>query len=211
MTKMAIKERASLLLKKWADYGCPTDPWPITDPEDHSFLESLISGHINKRQKVGTGIHCFFVGKSIFGSSCFFIRRTDFSETDFGIQSCLKNRRAINLSSFRQIVWPEIERFRKTFTGPTFLSEFSGKTFNISELHIDHTPPWTFLKIVDVFCGENKIDISGELTKSVDNSFVPVFSDTSMPDRFILFHNSVATLRPVSSGENTGEIKNLCQ
>lgn len=187
-----------MLLEKWNDCG------PITDPKDHAFLSRLLSGHINAKQKSGVGVHCFFVDKASFGTSCFFVRRKDFTETDFGISSCLKSCRRINMESFRAVVWPQICKFRKQFTGDFFISEYSGKRFPISELHIDHVPH--FVEIVDSFCLQNGIDINKPITVPVDNSFEPVWEDASIPERFTKYHDCVARLRPVSAGENTGEL-----
>ncbi len=182
----------------------------ITRPAHVRAVTDLLQCHVDREQKIGAGIKRLFVDEAPdHPSLCFWVERTDGISTDFGVPSCLEGIAVLNRQSFRQVVRPVIDKFRQQRLGnkgsPTFVSDFSGKTFPVSEAHVDHEIP--FDDILKAFADKEGLSLATQLlTVSQDACSVPVWLDADLPDRFLRHHDKYP-LRLVHKRENLSEIK----
>ncbi len=59
--------------------------------KDAPIIRYLLEHHPDKAQKIGKGIHHFFVARNMGGTRCFYVHRKDGSNIDFSYKKCLKN------------------------------------------------------------------------------------------------------------------------
>jgi hypothetical protein len=180
----------------------------ITDALHNKAVTDLLQCHVDRAQKIGAGIKRLFVDYAPdHPSLCFWVERVDGVATDFGVPSCLHGIGILNRQSFRQLVRPVIEEFKRQRIGTsvTFVSEFSGASFPISEAHVDHET--AFDDILAEFAAEEGFSIETKLlTRSRDACSVPIWIDHTIPDRF-LRHHAKFRLRLVQRRENLSDIK----
>ncbi len=182
----------------------------ISKPADIAFLRDLISAHIHRADKVGSGVRRFYYDHAPDHptTQCFWVERTDGSITDWGVPACFKGVAQLNKLSLREAVAPQVEAYKAARVAActtTFASDFSQKEFPVSEAAVDHTVP--FDSIIDQFFSTRGIDITTELlTRSVDASSKPVWRDEALIVEFTEFHRGFP-LRLVHSRENLSEIK----
>lgn len=183
----------------------------IDQPEDHGFVSALFSCNVEAEQKRGAGIKRFYWAKSPnHPTDCFWVERLVGPPTEFGVSACIRRIGALNRAALRMAVQPDIEAFRKLrvpFEAEQFVSDFSGITYPIESLEIDHSPP--FEAIILEFYSKRQIDIECLLlTLPVDGSSLPVWRPEACIDEFQSFHRRFS-LRLVSAQENQSEIKRL--
>ena len=180
----------------------------ITDALHTRAVMDLLQCHVDRAQKIGAGIKRLFVDYAPdHPSLCFWVERVDGVATDFGVPSCLQGIGILNRQSFRQLVRPVIEEFkqRRTGTSVTFVSDFSGASFSVSEAQVDHET--AFEDILAGFAAAEGFSIETKLlTMSRDACSVPVWIDPTLPDRF-LQHHAKFPLRLVQRRENLSDIK----
>lgn len=182
----------------------------ITDPEHIRAVTDLLQCHVDREQKIGAGIKRLFVDEAPdHPSLCFWVERVDGISTDFGVPSCLQGIGVLNRHSFRQVIRSVIEEFKQRRLGnigsPTFVSDFSGKKFPVTEAHVDHEIP--FDDILEAFAKKEGRSIETELlTISQDACSVPIWLDGDLPNRFLRHHSSYP-LRLVYKRENLSNIK----
>lgn len=128
---------------------------PIVGPDDCAFVADLYRSNVEVAEK-GRDVAWFFWARSPeHPTNCFWIRRPDGTETEFGMRACLDGVERLNRQSLRAAVKEEIDAFRVSRLAPgttTFVSEFSGKVFPVSEAEVDHVRP--FDQIIDQFFGD---------------------------------------------------------
>ena len=182
----------------------------ITDPVHIQAVTDLLQCHVDREQKIGSGIKRLFVDHAPdHPSLCFWVERFDGVSTDFGVPSCLQGIGILNRQSFRQLVRPVIAEFkqRRIGTSVAFVSDFSGATFSVAEAHVDHETP--FDDILAEFATVEGFSIDTKLlTMSCDACSVPVWIDPGLRARF-LEHHSKYPLRLVHRRENLSDIKLL--
>jgi hypothetical protein len=180
----------------------------ITEPLHVRAVTDLLQCHVDRQQKIGAGIKRLFVNYAPDQPSlCFWVERIGGAKTDFGVPACLQGIGVLNRQSFRQLIRPAIEEFRRRRIGHclTFVSDFSGKTFSVSEAHVDHEVP--FDDIIATFAKAEEISVETELlTKSCDASSIPVWIEPKLAQRFIR-HHAKYPLRLVQRRENLSDIK----
>ena len=180
----------------------------ITDPAHIRAVTDLLQCHVDREQKIGQGIKRLFVDHAPdHPSLCFWVERLDGVATDFGVPSCVQGIGVLNRQSFRQVIRPVIEEFKQRRIGNslTFVSDFSGATFSVSEAHVDHEIP--FDDIIAIFAKAEGLSIETRLlTVSCDACSVPVWLDPKLPERF-LRHHAKYPLRLVQRRENLSDIK----
>lgn len=180
----------------------------IADPTHLRAVTDLLQCHVDRAQKIGAGIKRLFVDSAPdHPSLCFWVERVDGVATDFGVPSCLQGIGTLNRQSFRQIIRPVIEDFKRARIGnsPTFASDFSGTTFWVSVAHVDHEVP--FDGIIAKFAALEDFSLETRLlTVSQDACSVPVWLDRALPGRF-LNHHARYPLRLVHKLENLSDIK----
>ena len=180
----------------------------IVDLVHIQAVTDLLQCHVDREQKIGGGIKRLFVDYAPdHPSLCFWVERVDGVATDFGVPSCLQGIGVLNRQSFRQLVRPMIEEFkqRRTSSSSTFVSDFSGATFPVSEVHVDHEIPFDNI-LLDFAAAEGFSIETKLLTMSCDACSVPVWIDSTLPERF-LQHHAKYPLRLVHRRENLSDIK----
>lgn len=185
---------------------------PITVPEDHAAILALLQGHVDRGQKIGTGVKHFFVAEAPDhpNTTCFWLQRDDGSPpTDFGIPACIDGIGNLNRQSLRESVREDIYAYRDARlagSSLTFLSDHSRLPFPISQAHVHHADA-SFEEIVLAFAAKEGIDLESELlTMSADASSIPCWREPSLAARFRGFHSNFK-LALVSKSENLGELK----
>lgn len=182
----------------------------ISEPDHVRAVTDLLQCHVDREQKIGAGIRRFFVDEAPdHPSLCFWVERVDGHSTDFGVPSCLQGIGVLNRQSFRQLVRPIVEEFKQRRLGnsysATFISDFSGKPFPITEVHVDHEI--SFEEILKAFAQKERLSLETQLlTVSQDACSVPIWVDEDMPNRFLRHHGNYP-LRLVHKRENLSDIR----
>lgn len=181
----------------------------IDDLQDVSFVTELFARNVEASQKTAAGVAGFFWAKSPQHSTeCFWVKRTDGSETEFGLQACLDGFARLNRSALRAAVREDVERYRNLRILPAdldFVSEYSGLRFPVAEAEVDHVVP--FDQIIDDFFSPRGIDLAAALlTAAVDAQSEPVWRDPPLIAEFRTFHGTFR-LRLVHSRENQSAIR----
>lgn len=144
----------------------------------------------------------------------FWIVRRDGSETDFSYKKCLEGERVYHntfVRACRFAIKDYIEAFKSDFfrvaIKPT--CGLTGIPLTPNDCHVDHTPPFTFDRIVQAFAVLHGLDMNDPcLTiRGVDGLVVPTFSSEMLREQFILFHNAFAQLRVISIEANLSLVK----
>ena len=181
----------------------------ISNPDDIAFLRDLVAGHAQSSEKIGVGIDRFYwTYAPQHGTTCFWFVRTDGTETEFGVPSCIKQIGPLNKQSLRDAIGDQLATFKAQNIpagAVTFTSAYSGKECPIADAVVDHVT--TFDSIIEQFFHSRGVDIEREmLTKSVDATSIPVFRDTALIEDFLAYH-ATFQLRIVEKRENLSEIK----
>jgi len=182
----------------------------ITNPAYAIAVAELFRGHIEHANKAKCGVKRFYVNQAPDhpNTTCFWIEREDGSVTDFGFAACVQTIGGLNRQSFRAIVRGQIYAFKdKRLVGcrEMFASDYSGKTFPISEAHVDHEIE--FEEILTRFAAAERIDLEVELlTVSCDAKSEPTWKEEGLASRFLSFHERFP-LRLVSKRENLSELR----
>lgn len=181
--------------------------------DELSVLLDLLTWHPEAEQKIGPGIAGIMVrANGDFGKNArgFWLTRTDGSVTDFSYRKCLQGEQSYRtkfIAACRFAVKDHISEFRDEFfrVAPAPTCALTGTPLNPEGSHVDHTPPYTFDRIVQAFVTLNGLNMDDPtLTMGgQDGLLVPLFSSLTMRDRFVTFHNNLATLRVISSFANT--------
>ena len=186
------------------------DREPITDTVHVAAIYELLAHHVDRKQKVGAGVDFFFVDYSQdHPTRCFWIQRVDGTKTKFGAPACLVSIRTLNIQSLRQAVEPFVTKFKKSRIGnaTSFVSDYSGKTFDVDVAHVDHEVP--FEKIAEDFFQSAGCPLGDALlTRSTDHTSKPTWIDERLIERFVAHHEGFK-LRLVASMENQGVIRRL--
>lgn len=181
----------------------------ILELTDHDLVEALLNWHPNSEQKIGIGVRSIKkVISAKWKTPGFMILRTDGSSTDFSWRQCLypRTKRADVVKACREAVSGQIMEYRNDFLdkweGP-YTCPITLKDTPVTELHVDHTPPWTFAVIFDAWIKANKINISTvKLEGHGDNSEMIEFADSELAESFANCHLKFAKLRMVSAEGN---------
>lgn len=167
---------------------------------DTAIVSELLLNHPRAGEKIGGGVSGFTVEEGGYGTRCFFVHRTDGTRADFSYLSCFRKKQPDLFSkAARRSIEPSIALFRDTlptaFECPILCIPLTRRT-----AHIDHAPPNTFRRIVQLF-----IEEFGVRTENVryDRTGIGVaFLDTDLADWFRDFHDDHAVLRGISKEAN---------
>lgn len=181
---------------------------------DLQFVRRLIANHPRANEKIGCGICRIEIRRnSQYGANKqsvgFWIVRNDGTETDFSYKKCVTPEKSASrsfIAACRGEVRDHIEDFRNRFfrtaTSPTCC--ITGVPITPKDSHVDHSPPYTFERIVSAFVELNNIDLDDEsLCKKGDGQDTAELSCQILRDRWVVFHNSYASLRVISTHANT--------
>lgn len=180
----------------------------VDSEEDFEFLCEIFKEHDEYELKFkGQKIIKISIKKSSYGSRCFYITREDGTETDISFVSCLESKKNKKLkdirSACREAVEPLIIKEREKIQFP-YKCPLSGKVMNsIKEVHIDHYD-LDFKDVADLWINENGgiENIYKYVCETKDNETITYFTDDSIKESFIRFHNEHTHLRAIYKREN---------
>ena len=205
-TKGAAKEFIAALRDRYPDGVIIPDP-------DSAFLTELLTIHPEAPDKIGCGISHFTVATdSVFRRTRHFVvHRTDGKHTDFSFHSCVdgRNHRRDRLEAMRRAIESSILRFRDaTFAAGQIVCPFSGAVLAPQTCHIDHSPPMTFLALVERWLTSLGLSIEDvAITPPADNQTVTRMIDRVQMESWVDFHDRHATLRAISPRANLSDAK----
>lgn len=189
---------------------------PITG-ETLAVVTELFSFHPEADTKIGAGITKIEIRINQNYSNTargFWIVRTDGTETDISYKKCLEGERAYRnqfLHACRFAIKEHVNAFKAEFfrvaVRPT--CALTGDSITPENSHVDHIPPYTFSRIVEAFVVLNglNIDAPGLCLSGFDGLLIPTFTDPLLRDKFVQFHNNLASLRVISAAANTGLVQ----
>lgn len=181
--------------------------------EQYDVMRDLLNWHPEAEQKIGVGVAGIKVSANDeFGKKArgFWLVRVDGSVTDFSYRKCLQGEqsyRAKFVAACRFAVKDHIAEFRDEFfrVAVTPTCALTGAPITQNDCHVDHTPPYTFDRIAQAFVVLNSLnpDDPSLTMGAIDGLLVPLFSSPTLRDKFVTFHNNLATLRVISPFANT--------
>ena len=184
--------------------------------QDMAVMLALLQSHPDRDAKIGIGVASIHVQPdSEWGTTRHFvIVRTDGTHTDFSFKKCLTPASPLKLfkQACRHTVADQVTRFRASRLSATpeavFLCPVLGVAIDRDEMHVDHTPPWTFDSLVLKFIEQEQIDVHATgVTGFGDNEIRKDFQDSAMRERWQEFHRLNARLRLVSKKANLSDIR----
>jgi hypothetical protein len=182
----------------------------LGEPHD-SFLRDLVSMHPRAEEKTQGEISYFSVGADSYNGRCFYLHRPDGTKTDFGSKKCLDGERRDNLvfGAMRTAVMDQTQEFRQSqFDRGPVRCPFKGVVLNLSNVHVDHTPPRTFYKLVQEWLAVSGLPLADvAISESEDNQMFRQMTDPRQRVSWCQFHRSNATLRLTSKLANLSDSK----
>lgn len=181
--------------------------------EDSRYLSDLVSIHSEAKTKIGCGISHFTVTTdNRFGTRHFMIYRPDGSYTDVSFLSAIndRNHRRDRLEALRHAIACQILNFKSQCfrTRPVHTCPLRHVPVTENSYHVDHTPPSTFLKLVNDWLTEQKIKIDEiQIPPPADNQIVTEMTNVIQRDSWQAYHAENANLRLVSPLGNLSDAK----
>lgn len=207
-SKAAAKQYARAIMKKHVELG-------VMLPGDEMFLRDLVAIHPEAEQKIGCGISGFTTRVDPIWRTTrhFVIIRTDGSTTDFSFHTCIdgSNHRKDVLQALRHAISDQVVNFERcafTTDDPLFCP-FTGEELSLFDCHVDHTPPDTFLNLVQRWMKQEGIENFSEiqLVDNADNQWVHELRDERLSSSWQSFHISNCNLRLISPLANLSHVK----
>lgn len=172
----------------------------------------VLDMHPDSDIKIGCGVARMYVRQNAVyrRNREFWLQRLDDTETDFSFNECLKPTTPLKKFKIacRNAIRDDVIAFRDKNLTQDSVCPFTGQTLTVQNVHVDHVPPTTFDAIVDEFIQLYSIEPEGvSLTGVKDGEIGDNFSDSSLSELFLQFHNEKAQLRLVSAKANLSHIK----
>lgn len=207
-SKNAAKQHARGIMKKHVELG-------VMLPGDEMFLRDLVALHPEAEQKIGCGISGFTTQVDPIWRTTrhFAIIRTDGSTTDFSFHTCIDgaNHRKDVLQALRHAVSDQVVTFQNCCFSldEPLLCPFTGYELSPFDCHVDHTPPDTFLNLVQRWMKQDGIEhwADIELVDNADNQWVRELKNEALSSSWQRFHISNCNLRLVSPIANLSHVK----
>lgn len=179
--------------------------------EHDNFVDvyELLRTHPRAKEKIGSGILNFRIGKAKYNTKCFEFVRIDSSIGHFGyVKSINGERKPITKFSqaCRRAVQDDLRSAKQNYfdenskKGHVKCQE-TAELLPWKELNIDHRQPNTFSVIVDRFIEMNNIDIKKEEYISA-MGHGQEFADKNTTEKFREYHKEKANLRLVKKKLN---------
>lgn len=201
MTKKKIEEKCRDILYSYLNNV------PLST-EDEDFMLSVFEMHPNWGKKMGCGINYICVGNATYGTKCFFIVRNDGSSTDISFKKCItsKNEMEDIYKACRYAIEPIIIDFKSRISKDfgKIKCEFTGEVLFRENTHIDHYNK-DFKDVVIGWLSDNSYSLEylqSKINPLSDNEFYTYFTDDSLIDSFVKYHNSNTHLRAISKFAN---------
>jgi uncharacterized protein DUF3223 len=201
-SKTAAKNFVRSIVESYLDHE------KISDFEHDAFLRDLIQLHPDAVEKIGTGIDHFTIKRDDKTGKTrhFLITRIDGSFADFSWHCCIdgRNWRSEAIQTLRDAVADDIIAFRNAkFDLGDVRCAVRGELLSMETADIDHTPPLTFMRLVEEWLSLRGIRLEDiRLGPSRDLQVVYEFADQELGDSWRAFHRDKAVLRIVSKTVN---------
>jgi hypothetical protein len=206
-TKKLAKEFFREIRDRYAD-GCR-----IGD-EDDRYLRDMVAIHPEAETKIGCGISHFTVETEVlFGRTRhFMIHRIDGSSTDVSFLSAIdgRNERRDRLEALRRGIENQIVLFKQSalFAAGPKICPLRGVPITEDAYHVDHTPPRTFIRLVDEWLAQEFLRIEDvEITPPSDNQIVTEMTADDQKRSWQDYHRENASLRLLSPLGNLSDAK----
>lgn len=181
--------------------------------EDSGYLMDLVAIHHDAEEKIGYGISHFTVARdNRFGSRHFKLHRHDGTDTDFSFHVAVKgpNPRRDRLEALRQAISYQMVHFKMQCFREKEVHTCPLRNIPVTEFsyHVDHTPPNTFLKLVNDWLAEqnNRID-NILITPPADNQIVTEMTDARQRESWRAYHAAHVSFRLLSPLGNLSDSK----
>lgn len=167
------------------------------------FVANLLEKHCHCAEKIGEGIHYFFVRVNEFHgrkNRGFWIKRIDGSEIDFSWVECLNpsTHKSRVLNALRAAVHADVYavKERASAAGAGLIKcELSGEVLCTNQIDVHHATP--FIELASQFVGESWDSIQVDCGKEAGQIGDRLVCD-DLKSRWIDFHNRNAVLQLVS-------------
>lgn len=184
----------------------------ITDINDGYFLLSIFKNHSEWETKKGVGISTISVINNFFKTRCFQLNRIDGTSTDISFTHSISNVSKISeiKKACRTAIRDEIVKFRNANVefGKTTCA-FTNEILTSENTHIDHYD-LSFDEMFNIWSSTQNLDyLHSKINETEDNSFTTYFTDSSIINDFVKFHNENCKLRAVSKTANLSILKTL--
>jgi len=183
----------------------------VTNDEDIKFLLSIFENHSEWDSKQGDGINSISVIKNQY-NKCFQLNRIDGTFTDISFTHSISNRSKVSevKKACRSAIRECVAKYRnENVIYGTSVCPITGEVLNKDNTHIDHHD-LTFDLMFNFWLVKYDFDfIFSKINKTKDNSVVTCFTDNSIIEDFIKFHNEKSKLRAVSKKANLSILKYL--
>lgn len=182
----------------------------ILSDDDFEFMISIFEGHSEWDVKKGCGVAYISVMKTQF-NKCFQINRIDGTSTDISFTHSITNRSKetkIKLAC-RSAVRDIVIKFKSdnVVFGET-LCPITGEVLIKENTHIDHYD-LTFDEMFWMWVKGYDIDyLFSKVNETADNNMVTYFTDDTLNNDFVEFHNKHCKLRAVSQKANLSILRN---
>jgi len=188
----------------------------IISPENSAVLHELISCHPETAEKIGCGIRSFTVAtEAMFRTRHYVLKRIDGSVTDFSFIDCINggNIRRDILEALRRAIEDQVVGFRDLqFSKGKVLCPFLNIELSPLNSHVDHTPPASFMSLVESWLAMEQIALDQVVISSPkDNQIVTSMTDEWQMKAWSEFHRERAVLRLLSPKANLSQSKKAVQ
>ena len=190
-------------------------PGDQLEGEELAFMLSLLCWHPSAVDKIGVGIRAIWIrANPMLGHNEFYLWRVDQTGTEFSYKKCVypATPEAYFKQACRVAVASDLIRYRdyKLSEKAVVRCEFTGEILKIHNSHVDHVPPKTFARLIEVFVRIEKLDmrkveVAG---KHKDNCFRITIANDILRERWITFHSDHATVRLISKTANEQLVSN---
>lgn len=198
-TKADIKNYIRELISKY--HECD-----ILEDDDHEFILEVLNMHPDAENKIGEGVHCFFVmtDKSRTNNKYFKIFRTDKTSIDFSWVKCIDGCKNIKLKRFtdtcRHEIIGQIIKFRDKHLQGDYIMHENGTLIKKEDAHIDHV--YEFRKIVKDFIKETGTNIDEIEIIDTKDGLYKEFMCQPYTLLWRDYHKKHAKLRVITKHEN---------
>ena len=209
-TKKACEQHFKKMLDNWSSGNLIT-----REHREFDQLLCLIERHENVDEKIGVGVHGFYVNQSPppHNTNCFYLCRHDYSETDFSTKRCINgppSKKSLVHSALREVVRETIQRekvrwFDENKTKDNVI-KIDREDFKFEDIHADHRSPMTFEAIAVTFLVKMNLSLEAvDIEDSRDNNSIRKLSDRELREKFLIWHNKLAQIFIVPKSFNLSQ------
>lgn len=205
MNKKQKTEKCREILYKY-DVNCI-----VSNEDDIKFLLSIFENHSEWESKQGVGISSISIAKNQF-NKCFQLNRIDGTFTDISFTHSITNRSKLAeiKKACRTAIRNHIVKFRdENVIFGISVCPITNEVLTKYNTHIDHYD-LTFDLMFNLWVVQKDFDfLFSKINETKDNCVITCFTDASIIEDFINFHNNKSKLRAVSKNANLSILKYL--